>query len=280
MMSPQQRTEEIRLRRLCYKCFGQHRSWSECEADPCSCGKDHHSLLCFSSDSKSSFETQDSVETHVAATDKTYTPEELIFVPKQTCLVAIGAMALYPIHKAYVTSSTRPVTVFMDGGSNASYVTENCAAKFKLRRVEKVTLDVTTVGGEEKQYESNVYEVPLRSVDGKITKILAYSLENITGPLSPLDRNILQGLFPDHDAEALIRPSNRVDLLIGTDYFGLHPKNELARSGNHLSIMSGDLGICVVDTHPQLKEETVLSHLVPRKLKGSYARTSTNIREG
>ena len=74
-----------------------------------------------------------------------------------------------------------------------------------------------------------------------------------------------------------MRRSNTVDLLIGTDYFGLHPKKEVARAGEHLSIMQGELGICLVGTHPQLKEGTVLSHSVPRKLNGSFSQVKTHL---
>jgi hypothetical protein len=35
-----------------------------------------------------------------------------------------------------------------------------------------------------------------------------------------------------------------------------HPKNEEAQCGANLSIMSGELGICLQRTHPDLREET------------------------
>ena len=55
----------------------------------------------------------------------------------------------------------------------------------------------------------------------------------------------------------LQRPtSSSVDLLLGGDYFGLHPKNEIASDGKNLSVMKGELGICVQGSHPCLKEYT------------------------
>ena len=45
-------------------------------------------------------------------------------------------------------------------------------------------------------------------------------------------------------------------MLVGWDHFGLHPKKEEAQCGENLSTMSGELGICLQGSHPDLKEET------------------------
>jgi hypothetical protein len=74
--------------------------------------------------------------------------------------------------------------------------------------------------------------------------------------VSKLNPDVLVQLFPDHDPESLQRKSKHIDVLLGCDYFGLHPKNEEARCGANLSIMSGELGICLQGTHPDLREET------------------------
>ena len=47
-----------------------------------------------------------------------------------------------------------------------------------------------------------------------------------------------------------------MDVLLGCDFFGLHPKKEEARYGERLSVMSGELGICLQGTHPELTEGT------------------------
>ena len=276
-MTSAKRQETIRKARRCYRCFGEHFK-AECKENvpSCKCGSDHHPLVCQQNESAHrAQDKRDTSNTHVAEAEET---EKVTDGNKVTgtYLVSTGAMALYPIHRASVVGKQRPVTVFMDGGSNASYITEKCATTLNLRKVEGVTLDVTTVGGEEKEFKSSIYEVPLRSVEGKSTKLLVYSLDRITGPLSPLDKDTIQGLFPDFDAEALMRQSNTVDLLIGTDYFGLHPKQEVARVGENLSIMRGELGICLVGTHPDLREGTKVSGSVPRRLNGSYSRVGTN----
>ena len=66
----------------------------------------------------------------------------------------------------------------------------------------------------------------------------------LTGPVSKLNPDVLAKLFPEYNPQSLQRQ------------FGLHPKNEEARCGENLSIMSGELGICLQGTQPDLKEET------------------------
>ena len=100
-------------------------------------------------------------------------------------------MALYPICSAFVKGFSKPLTVFMDGGSNASYVTSKCTQKYKLKKVDKVTLNVTTVGGENKEYLSAIYEVPLTTVESKVIYLTAYELSEITGKLSCSEREVL-----------------------------------------------------------------------------------------
>ena len=63
----------------------------------------------------------------------------------------------------------------------------------------------------------------------------------------------VQDLFPQFELSDLVRHSRDVDILIGTDYFGLHPKQEIAKAGENLSIMTGELGGCLVGTHPLLE---------------------------
>ena len=165
-----------------------------------------------------------------------------------------GGAALYPVHIAYLKGSSQPVTVFMDGGSNASYITQACAERHKLRRIKTVSLAISTVGGSKKNQRSSIFEVPIVTKDKKIVTVEAYSLPVITNPTVPVNKEILESLFPDFQVSDLARPSKKIDILIGSDYFGLHPKTEIARSGDHLSIMSGELGGCLVGSHPQLRD--------------------------
>ena len=268
-LRPFDREKAVREKRACFRCFGRHMR-RDCTATKlkCDCDMDHHPMVCRGNRPPRNDDRPMKKEAHGANSEEK--------VDTETFIVRSGTMALYPIQRAYVVGCTRPVTVFMDGGSNASYITESCADRLKLKRVNKVTLDVTTVGGNQQEYNSCVYEIPLRVSYTQVKTILAYSLKEITGQLSPLDLDILRELFPGSDPSALARPSTSVDILIGTDYFGLHPKCEVARAGEHLSIMQGELGACLVGTHPKLKETTRLSKNVPKSLNSTVCRTASH----
>ncbi|KXJ06928.1 hypothetical protein AC249_AIPGENE19758 [Exaiptasia diaphana] len=60
--------------------------------------------------------------------------------------------------------------------------------------------------------------------------IKAFGMDKITGPVSKLDPDTVTELFPQFDADCLQRKNTHVDVLLGCDYFGLHPKKEEAKS--------------------------------------------------
>ena len=112
------------------------------------------------------------------------------------------------------------------------------------------------MGDVEQTHHTQQYEFTIPTNSGRKVTITAYGMERITGPVSKLDNEVLKKLFPKYDPESLQRKSNYVDVLLGCDYFGLHPKQEEARCGDNLSIMSGELGVCIQGTHPELLEGT------------------------
>ena len=168
-------------------------------------------------------------------------------------------MALYPIQQANIVGTHKKATIFLDDGSDACYITNRAAHRLKAKPLQKYVLDVTTTGGKETSYESQEYEVKLRTQAGKIVAVPAYSLEKITGKLTKLNMDVISKLFPGYDVECLQRPSTEVDILIGSNLFGLHPKHEVCSAGDNLSIMRGELGLCLMGSHPELKDDVKLN---------------------
>ena len=145
---------------------------------------------------------------------------------------------------------------FCDGGSNATYVTHRAAERIQAKKLGKVTLDVTTMGNVEETHHTQQYDFTLRTKTGKMVTVTAYGMDQITGPVNKLDYELLQKIFPEYDPESLQRKSNYVDVLLECDFFGLHPKKEEARHGEHLSVMSGEFAACLQGAHPDLTEAT------------------------
>ena len=68
---------------------------------------------------------------------------------------------------------------------------------------------------------------------------------------------LVRNLFPQQKSlNDLQQPAGDVDILVGIDYYGLHPKTEVASAGENLSIMAGPFGRCLHGSHPQLIEFT------------------------
>ena len=248
-MSVSQRYNELRKSKRCFNCFETHTR-DKCKAPICACGKSHHKLLC----------------TAKLGKEEEVDPQTVKKEFKDGYLASAGTIALFPICKANIKGSSKPVTVLLDGGSNASYVTSSCAQRSRLKRLDRVTLSVTTVGGKDKEYQSAIYEADLRTSEGMVIKVTMYELPEITGKISLLNKEVIEKLFPKFDSNVLMRDTDHVDMLIGTDHFGLHPKHEVASAGDNLSVMKGELGVCLVGTHPLLEESTIISNDVPRTL--------------
>lgn len=75
--------------------------------------------------------------------------------------------------------------------------------------------------------------------------------------------------MPQYDPK-LFHRSSSVDILIGNDYYGLHPKYEVVKVGEHLSVLSGVFGICLQGAHPKLNsnESSVISNSMIQGLIG------------
>ena len=164
-----------------------------------------------------------------------------------TSVVHAGTIALYPINKAYIVGQSAPIMALMDAGSNAPYVKESCAQR--LGRVDNVTLDVTTMGGEQKEYDSMVYEVPMRISNSRVWKLLVYALKEITGPLSAMVVEVLYQRFPEirpQSSHQAIQDSQSSD----RDWlFPLTPEDGSSSHGREPQHHGGVLGACLVGTH-------------------------------
>ena len=82
-------------------------------------------------------------------------------------------------------------------------------------------------------------------------------------------------MFPEYDPESSQRKSNNIDVHLGYGLFGLHPKKEEARNGEHLRVMSGKLGICLQGTHPELTEATQYDSNLAKVIHDVKIRTET-----
>lgn len=253
--------ELLKQMNACFICFGDHPQQKCPNKKPCSlCGGDkHHFLLCKTGNRKEGSNTVNQVQTKSTFPNGKEDEKTDCHVHVESASHATqgAGLALYPIQQAKVCESGKSVTIFCDGGSNTTYITHQAADRIKAKKMSKFTLDVTTMGNQEKTYNTRQYQFTLITDTGKKVSITAFGMDRITGPVSKLGTKALADLFPGYDPESLQRKTNRVDILLGCDYFGLFPKHEEAKCGENLSIMRGEFGVCLQGTNPELVEETV-----------------------
>ena len=261
--------EALKNVNACFRCFGDHMRYQCQNKLPCSsCGKtNHHHLLC----------KQEENNTNASTTKEENSENndgESINADSNKAR-AVG-FALYAIMEARVFGSDKTATIFCDDGSDTAYITHSAAQKLNARKLEKYTLDVTTMGNVQTTYKTNEYEISIRTQSGKIRKVVAFGMDKITGPVSTLDEKVLTRLFPDYDVSLLQRKSTSVDLLLGSNYFGLHPKHEIMFAGENLSVMQGELGVCLQGAHPGLFERTSVDSNMVKMLHSVHIRSESH----
>lgn len=248
--------------RVCFRCFGNHSRHSCKVNDKCSlCGfTNHHVLLCKSVQNKASIANQITTSDCNAADSR------------QKSVFAIN----------HVRSARCPqeATLFYDGGSNTTYILNDAVKRLKARKIRPVTLDVTTMGGNVKQFQTNLYEVDLLTTEKKTYTLEAFGMETLTGPVRRLDMEVIQQLFPLFNVKLLERRNSQVDILVGINHLGAHPKKEVARCGEDLGIFEGKLGFCIQGTHPALCEGTVVSNHIKAIVNVAETRVDTRKKVG
>ena len=259
------RYQALREVHACFRCFGSHRRDSckaKIQCENCH-NSSHHTLMCK--------KAQSPVNSAPVCTDAQTVKQ----VSSSSHVVRGSGLSLYAVQPAFVVNSGKMANVFCDNGSNSSYITHRAAERLKAKRLEKYTLDVTTMGNISHEYDTLLYEVSIRTLQGEIVPVFAFGIDQITGPVSRLDLECLSEIFPERDVSLLQRKSSKVDMLLGCDYYSLHPKREICTKGN-LSIMQGELGICLVGSHPNIQEGTEINSNMVKVVHDSWIKTDVN----
>ena len=160
------------------------------------------------------------------------------------------ALGVYAIFKCKASNSNHDAIIFCDDGSDCSLISETGADKLRAFEVSRGWMDMTTLHGTQ-SVPTRLCEVTLTLPDGSPITIVCFTVPELCGVPEPLDEDVLAEAFPEADINALRRPTEEVNILLGADYFALHPKHEIHRNGN-LSVMEGVLGVTVQGSHPRI----------------------------
>ena len=182
-------------------------------------------------------------------------------------------LGLYAILRAK-TASGKDANIFFDDGSNVSLISTKAIKTLKARRVKPANIDLSTLNSTEK-IKSAIYEVTLITRSGRRETIELYAMAALSGTeIKPLDERALQKIFPQLEAKSLRRPKGEIDILLGSDYLGLHPMQVVASDGQNLCVLLGELGLTVKGSHPLLGGTAGSSEL--SKLAGCHVEVSVN----
>ena len=133
-------------------------------------------------------------------------------------------------------------------GSTISLITFKKAKQLGLKG-KPVRLNVSKVGEVNEALCSYVYHLPLIDLYGNLFVFKVCGFETISGSVFPLNISKVIKIM-NVDEKLVYRPKGEIDILIGFDYAGFHPK--IVRNFEHLVLMKCRLWYCLGGRHPSL----------------------------
>ena len=168
------------------------------------------------------------------------------------------------------------MSTFFDSGSNVNLIRESFAKKAGLKG-QPVLQSLFTTGGQEQEWRTKAYHIPLVDRGGKVHKVMAYSIGIITSPTEDVDLRPALKEFPElkKDYIKIARPTGDVDFLLGIQDAHLHPY--LAKPGKHckgkLRLLTSRFGsgYLLDGSHPEIKvRSNYLSPHAVEKSRGKF----------
>ena len=131
---------------------------------------------------------------------------------------------------------------------------------------QPVLQSLYTTGGQVKEWRTEAYHVPLVDRNGKVHKVMAYSIEIIIAPTEEADLKPALEVFPEvKDLYKILRPEGNVDLLLGIQDTKLHPylKNPNKHCVGNLCLLTSRFGTGYLldGSHPKIK--VIANYLSP-----------------
>ena len=143
-----------------------------------------------------------------------------------------------------------------DGGSNRVLVNNDFAREQKLRS-QSVKYKLAVAGGKESVEDGVIYEVDLVDNNGRVHSIWGFGLDTIIDPPDAVDLQPVRHLFPHVPDDVFQQlPQKRIDILVGLNFFSLHPDGGQGRNsiGNLKALHSKfSKGWLIAGCHPDLQ---------------------------
>ena len=152
-----------------------------------------------------------------------------------------GATVLLEIQsvKLIVNKMVEQTIMFFDNGSTATICTHRWAKRAGIQG-EQITYYMRVVGEDYTRKNTLLYKFTITDADGEDHQIEAFGIDTITDVDVVPDLSKLKHLFPGAPAEVFRTPVGQVDLLLGSTYQALQPKN--GKEVRHLRMVESKFG--------------------------------------
>ncbi len=116
-----------------------------------------------------------------------------------------------------------PRLAFWDTGSQVTLITNRAVQAMGLQAIPSPFVRLDGIGGSRGTTVRARYKVPLIDIGGRVVKMDAFGVENITSPLEGGDLAAMKAAFPEVPAGGLVAAAGEVSLLVGQDNYRLFP---------------------------------------------------------
>ena len=161
--------------------------------------------------------------------------------------------------QSIATSGDQNIVSMFDNGATCCLISKSAASRLNLQGKD-TNLLIRTVTGL-KVLPSFSYSVPLYDKNNRDYEIRAYEIESISNDISPNDLSGVKHLFSKKVQQKWKsienRPAGAIELLIGTNVLGLHPRDHECK-GN-LKVMSSlfGSGFLLTGSHHAIKSSNI-----------------------
>ena len=141
-----------------------------------------------------------------------------------------------------------------DGGSQRVLINDDFAAEQGLQSTN-VVVQLELAANKVEKLDTKIYQLDLYDKDGEKRSIWGYGCPTIMSPYDSIDLRKIRHLFPDlPDSAFRFIPERRIDILLGLNFFGLHPHGSSKSVGNLVAERSlfNESGWCIGGSHPSL----------------------------
>ena len=126
------------------------------------------------------------------------------------------------IPKSNIISSFGQQTPFL-----VMYQIDNNFAREQNLKSEDVIVNLELAGNKTERLETKIFQLELFDTNGIARSVWGYGCDKIMSPYDPVDLRKVRHLFPNlPDSAFYLVPERRIDILLGLNFFGLHPRGD------------------------------------------------------